>query len=113
MVRLRLGAVRGVRRDVPHLSCTRSAERIGMSKDVVRQRKGRAAMERLEPRTLLSAYVVTTNADTGPGTLRQAMLDSNANAAGAPNEIDFAIGSGQQANALASPLPAGGGGGAI
>lgn len=79
-----------------------------MSKDVVRLRKIlRASMERLEPRTLLSTtYLVTTNADSGPGSLRQAMLDSNANAATAPNEIDFAIGTGQQSITLASPLPA-------
>ena len=67
-----------------------------MCKDHARRRLRRAAMEWLEPRTLLSTYLVTTNADSGAGSLRQAMTDSNANTAGAPNEIDFAIGSGAQ-----------------
>ncbi|HQX52330.1 MAG TPA: right-handed parallel beta-helix repeat-containing protein, partial [Planctomycetaceae bacterium] len=44
-------------------------------------RSGRyAAFERLEVRALLSIYsiAVTTTADSGPGTLRQAILDANA-----------------------------------
>src|SRR6185312_15269900 len=77
-----------------------------MPKVIAKRRLRRAAMESLEPRTLLSAYLVTNNADTGPGSLRQAMLDSNANTAGAPNEIDFSIGTGAQVITLASPLPA-------
>ena len=35
-------------------------------------------------------FVVTTTADSGPGSLRQAILDSNA-ATGGTNTIDFAI----------------------
>ncbi len=77
-----------------------------MPKDIAQRRLRRAAMEWLESRTMLSAYVVTNNADSGAGSLRQAMLDSNANTAGAPNEIDFAIGTGAQVITLASPLPA-------
>ena len=34
--------------------------------------------EPLEPRTLLATFVVTTTADSGPGSLRQAILDANA-----------------------------------
>ena len=51
------------------------------------------------------SFVVTTTADSGPGSLRQAILDSNA-APGATNTIDFAIaGQGVQPIDLASPLP--------
>ena len=51
------------------------------------------------------SFVVTTTADSGPGSLRQAILDSNA-ATGATNTIDFDIpGRGVQPIDLASPLP--------
>src|SRR4051812_10120402 len=46
------------------------------------QRVTRAALEALEPRRLFAAFAVTTTADGGPGSLRQAILDANA-AAGA------------------------------
>ena len=50
-------------------------------------------------------FVVNTTGDSGPGSLRQAILDSNA-ATGASNTIDFAIpGSGVQTITPASPLP--------
>src|SRR5262249_53569470 len=57
--------------------------------------------------------VVTTTADSGPGSLRQAILDANA-FTGAANSIDFDIatiafaipGSGVQTIAPLSPLPA-------
>ena len=62
-----------------------------MCKDHARRRLRRAAMEWLEPRTLLSTYLVTTNADGGAGSLRQAMTDANANSAGAPNEMTEGI----------------------
>jgi hypothetical protein len=51
------------------------------------------------------SFAVTTTADSGPGSLRQAILDSNA-VTGGTNTIDFAIpGQGVQTIALASPLP--------
>ncbi len=51
-------------------------------------------------------FEVTTTADGGPGSLRQAILDSNL-AAGGTNTIDFDIpGAGVQTIAPASPLPA-------
>ena len=51
-------------------------------------------------------FFVTTTADSGPGSLRQAILDSNA-ATGSTNTIDFDIpGQGVQTIAPASPLPA-------
>jgi parallel beta-helix repeat protein len=60
----------------------------------------------VEDRTLLSTFLVNTAADSGPGSLRQAILDSNA-ATGASNTIDFAIpGQGVQTIAPLSPLPA-------
>ena len=76
-----------------------------LSHPVGRERGGRgAAAEALEARMLLSAFTVTSAADSGPESLRQAILDSNA--AGGTNEIDFAIGSGGlQTINLQSPLP--------
>src|SRR5690242_15880131 len=38
----------------------------------------RPVAETLEARTLLTTYIVSTVADTGPGSLRQAILDANA-----------------------------------
>ena len=60
----------------------------------------------MEDRTLLSTFVVTSTGDGGPGSLRQAILDSNS-ATGATNTIDFNIaGSGVQTIFPLSPLPA-------
>jgi hypothetical protein len=67
------------------------------------------APERLEGRALLAVFTVTTTADAGPGSLRQAILDANA-AAGA-DEVRFAIpGSPGAARTIrpTSPLPAAG-----
>ena len=51
-------------------------------------------------------FSVTTTADSGPGSLRQAILDSNT-ATGGTNTIDFAIpGQGVQTISPLSPLPA-------
>jgi titin len=41
-------------------------------------RRYRPSVEPLERRELLSVFAVTSNADSGPGTLRQAILDANA-----------------------------------
>jgi uncharacterized delta-60 repeat protein len=57
----------------------------------------RPLLEALEDRTLLSAYVVTTTADSGPGSLRDAIYTINADTTGqylgahGVDEIDFAI----------------------
>ena len=52
------------------------------------------SLERVPSRSQVSitdgVFVVTTTADSGPGSLRQAILDSNA-ATGGTNTIDFAI----------------------
>jgi titin len=48
--------------------------------------------------------MVTTTADSGPGSLRQAILDANGHTG--PDAIDFAIGSGVRSIAPLSPLPA-------
>ena len=76
-----------------------------MSAAVAKRRAERASIEGLEPRVLFSTYLVTSAADSGDGSLRQAIL--NANLDTTPDEIDFAIGSGAspQTIALASPLP--------
>ena len=60
----------------------------------------------MEDRTLLSTFLVSNTDDSGPGSLRQAILDSNA-ATGATNTIDFDIpGPGVQTIDPLSPLPA-------
>src|SRR5690242_10143101 len=51
-----------------------------------------SAVEQLEERTLFAVFTVTSAADSGPGTLRQAILDANA-AAGA-DTVAFAVGGG-------------------
>jgi hypothetical protein len=50
-----------------------------------------------------ATFMVTTTADAGAGTLRQAILDANADAA--PDVIAFAIDSGLQTISPASALP--------
>jgi hypothetical protein len=57
-------------------------------------------LETMEDRTLLSTFLVTTTDDDGPGSFRQAILDSNA-ATGGTNAIDFAI-PGQGAQTIAT-----------
>jgi hypothetical protein len=58
----------------------------------------------LEGRWLPSTFVVSTTADAGPGSLRQAILDANATPGS--NEIDFAVGDGGvQTIAPTSALP--------
>jgi len=60
----------------------------------------------MEDRTLLATFLVSNTGDSGPGSLRQAILDSN-NAAGATNTIDFDISSsGVQTIVPLSSLPA-------
>jgi hypothetical protein len=51
-----------------------------------------------------SIFTVTTTADSGPGSLRQAILDANSHFG--PDIIQFAIGSGVRSIAPLSPLPA-------
>ena len=65
----------------------------------------RPRLECMEDRTLLSTFLVNTTADSGAGSLRQAILDSNASSFGT-RTIDFAIpGQGVQTIAPLSPLP--------
>ena len=72
----------------------------------VKLRRNRPRLEWMEDRTLLSTFSVLNTGDGGAGSLRQAILDSNA-ATGATNTIDFSIpGSGVQTIEPVSPLPA-------
>ena len=66
----------------------------------------RLAVEPLEERSLLQGMplLVTTNADSGEGSLRAAII--TANTLTGPTTIDFAIGSGPKTIAVLSPLPA-------
>src|SRR5260370_39466387 len=50
-----------------------------------------------------ATFVVTNTADSGPGSLRQAILDANAKPG--PDVIAFSIGSGVQTISSLSPLP--------
>src|SRR3954449_10766645 len=60
-------------------------------------------LEPLEGRVLFAAFVVTNTADSGEGSLRQAIL--SANASPGLDNISFAIGSGAQSIAPLSALP--------
>ena len=57
----------------------------------------------LERRMMPSTFTVTDTSDSGAGSLRQAILDSNASAGS--STIDFNIGTALQTIALLSPLP--------
>lgn len=52
-----------------------------------------------------ATYTVTNTNNSGAGSLRQAILDSNANATGAPHTINFNIGSGAKLISPTSALP--------
>jgi len=68
-------------------------------------RRNRLRFEWLEDRTLLATLVVSSTNDSGPGSLRQAILGSDS-ATGQTNTIDFNIpGSGVQSIAPLSALP--------
>jgi hypothetical protein len=59
----------------------------------------------MEDRTLLSTFLVNTTADSGPGSLRQAILNSNT-AIGGRNTIEFAIpGCGVQTRGSGDTIP--------
>src|SRR4051794_10229558 len=64
----------------------------------------RPLMEAVEGRVLFSTFTVTTTADAGAGSLRQAILDANKTTAA--DTIKFAIGSGAKTIAPKSGLPA-------
>jgi hypothetical protein len=71
----------------------------------------RAAMEPIEPRLLFAAatFMVTTTADSGAGSLRQAIIDANAAANDpieGPDLIRFNLGTGVHTITPLSPLPA-------
>ena len=73
-----------------------------------RSRKGRTTrrpldLERMERRELLAVYMVTNNGDAGSGTLRQAILNANAN--GGVATIQFKLPSDELTIAPMTPLP--------
>jgi parallel beta-helix repeat protein len=79
---------------------------------VRRTRSARPAFEPLESRRLLTTptFTVTNTGDTGPGSLRQALINANNYELANPNPtsfimVTFRIGSGAQTIAPKSPLP--------
>jgi hypothetical protein len=68
-----------------------------------RQRCERPGVEAIEVRRVLATFTVVNTADSGPGSLRQAILDSDQRAG--PNQIRFSIGTGTKIIAVRSPLP--------
>src|SRR5438309_1170605 len=64
----------------------------------------RPRLEELEGRWAPAVLTVSTAADSGPGSLRQALLDANASPG--LDVIQFRIASGPQTVAPSSPLPA-------
>lgn len=52
-----------------------------------------------------ATFTVTNTNDSGPGSLRQAIIDSNSTPGGEPNVINFSIGTGAQTISPLSPLP--------
>jgi parallel beta-helix repeat protein len=79
-----------ISRYIPRQSRNRGRTR----KNPRKTQRQRVCLEVLEDRTLLSTYLVNTTADSGAGSLRQAIL--NADAQGGANTINIAIGSGVQ-----------------
>src|SRR5947209_2840905 len=73
-------------------SASRLSQGFRSRKRVPRRRENMPALERLEERCLLAVFTVTTTDDSGPGSLRQAILDANANPE--LDTIAFAIGDG-------------------
>ena len=68
------------------------------------RRRYRPSLDTVEPRVLLSTFTVTNVADFGSGSLRQAIMDSNAS--GGPSTIAFDIaGTGPQVISPQSALP--------
>src|SRR5438552_10308236 len=63
----------------------------------------RVFMESVESRVLFSTFTVTTTADSGAGSLRQAILDANKTTAA--DTIKFAIGSGAKTISPKTHLP--------
>lgn len=90
--------------------------RIGVHPRRAHQLRRRRALapwtEALETRQLLASFLVSSTADSGPNTLRQAILDANAspNASDANPDVivfDFTgLGGGHQVITVTSPLPA-------
>ena len=54
-----------------------NSKRIGVSRRRTRRAGQGQLLEGLEPRVLLAVFPVTSTADSGPGSLRQAILDAN------------------------------------
>src|SRR5262245_21509212 len=89
------------------LYCQRSIEPLtescGRENKMQLHRRCHLQVERLEPRTLLTTFIVSHNGDSGAGSLRQAILA--ANAADGKDVITFHIGTGLQTIAPTTELP--------
>jgi len=90
---------------IPHqLLASRNGSSARSPRRPVRSFSYRPRLEGLEHRWLPSTLTVTTIADGGPGSLRQAILDANGSSG--VNTIDFQIGSGLAVIQPRTPLPA-------
>ena len=85
--------------------CARLLRTGRTTSETIRRRRSALplSLETLEDRTVPSTFAVTTNADAGAGSLRQAILDANAH--GGNNTIVFHLSSGQNTINLQSALP--------
>ncbi len=68
----------------------REMGRLRSGRSRLKRRSFRPVLLHLEPRWLMANFSITTTADTGIGSLRQEILDSNAAIPG-PNTIDFDV----------------------
>ena len=69
------------------------------------RRRSRLHLETLEDRTVPAVITVTSTADSGTGTLRQAIADANSASYSGSDTIQFALGTGAQTISLDSALP--------
>lgn len=70
-------------------SARHRAVQFGVDRSRERPSVVRGPIEELEPRVLLATFAVTTTADFGPGSLRQAILDANATMGA--DRVEFAL----------------------
>ena len=71
--------------------CPRPDGRSASTRQRARFRRTRPRLEAMESRRLLSTFLVSSTADSGPGSLRQAILDADADPAAGADAIIFGM----------------------